>query len=188
MTNIKLFLELADPDEFGISRKVYATEFVGRYSKLRSRNGYKWPERIPYLFERGGRGDKWFIQLSGIKSDFNQRPIRSDIRSIIQIQRCAHTGFSGNSSNKIIVDHKNGRYDDIRVLDEETQTLEDFQPLCNQANLQKRTDCGNCVQSGIRFDAKTLGYAKSVCSGGLEWKGSCVGCYWYDPMKFKQLL
>jgi hypothetical protein len=186
MTNIELFLELAKPDEFGKSRRIYATEFVGKYSKLRSRNGYKWPEGIPYLFERGGRGDEWFIQLTGIKSESNQRPIRRDIRAIIQTQRCVHTGFSGNSTNKLIIDHRNGRYDDVKVLDEKTQTIEDFQSLCNQANLQKRTDCGNCVQSGVKFDAKTLGFAKSVCSGKIVWDGSCVGCYWYDPITFKQ--
>ena len=63
MTQIELFLELAKPDKNGHSRKIYATEFVGKYLKLRSGNGYKWPEQLPFIFERGGRGDKWFIKL-----------------------------------------------------------------------------------------------------------------------------
>jgi hypothetical protein len=185
MTIIKLFLELAKPDENGRSKKIYATEFVGKYAKLRSRNGYKWPENIPYLFERGGRGDSWFIQLVGIKTKDNQRPIRDDIRKDIENEKCSHTSFGGNSSNKIIVDHRNGRYDDERVLNTETQTKDDFQPLCNQANLQKRTHCLNCVKTGLRFDAKTLGYPKSVCEGSLKYEGTCVGCYWHDPIRFR---
>lgn len=185
MTTIQLFLQLANPDENGKSRKIYATEFIGEYSKLRSRNGYKWPEKIPYLFDRGGRGDEWFIQLVGVKTSDNQRPIRDDIRKSIEKEKCSHTSFGGNSSNKIIIDHRNGRYNDPRVLDIQTQLKDDFQPLCNQANLQKRTDCGNCVKTGFRFDAKTLGYTKSVYEGTIKYEGTCVGCYWYDPIRFR---
>ena len=190
MTQIELFLELAKPDENGVSKKIYATEFVGKYSKLRSGNGYKWPERIPFLFERGGRGDNWFIKLVGNKKkEFNNRPIRENIRKNILTQKCVHTGFSNNSSNPIIVDHKNGRYDDDSVLNIETQNENDFQPLVNQANLQKRTYCNNvCIKTNLRFDAKKLGYKKSVYKGSLKWEGSCVGCYWYSPIDFKKSL
>jgi hypothetical protein len=186
MTQIELFLDLANPNESGKSRRIFAKEFIGKYSRLRSGNGYKWPEGIPYTFVRGGRGDNWFIELTGNKSKVDQRPIRKDIREVIGTQKCAHTGFGGNSSNKMVVDHKNGRYNDSRVLDKKTQSINDFQALCNQANLQKRTHCGNCIKTGIRFDAKTLGYTKSVSSGSLEYNGSCEGCYWFDPIDFRQ--
>ena len=83
---------------------------------------------------------------------------------------------------------KQPRYDDDRVLNKDTQEITDYQPLTNQANLQKRTDCGVCMVTSIRFDAKTLGYTKSVYEGSLKWEGTCVGCYWYDPIKFKESL
>ena len=188
MTQIELFLKLASPDEKGLSRKIYASEFIGEYSKLKSGNGYKWPERIPFLFERGGRGDNWYIQLVGKKTEIKDRSIRNDIREVITKQKCVHTGFNGNSSNMIITDHRNGRYDDDRVLNKDTQEITDYQPLTNQANLQKRTDCGVCMVTSIRFDAKTLGYTKSVYEWSLKWEGTCVGCYWYDPIKFKESL
>lgn len=189
MTQIELFLKLANPDKNGVSRKIYATEFVGEYSKLRSGNGYKWPERLEYLFERGGRGDKWFIVLIGKKSALKGRPIRNDIRNEILSKKCVHTGFNGNSSNKLIVDHKNGRYDDDRVLNLSTQNINDFQPMVNQANLQKRTYCNNiCIKTDVRYDAKILGYKKSTYEGSIKWEGTCVGCYWYDPIKFKNSL
>lgn len=45
-TQIELFLELAKPDENGVSRWVAKTEFVGKYSDLMFQNGWSW-----------GRGD-----------------------------------------------------------------------------------------------------------------------------------
>ena len=40
MSLIDLFLELAQPDKNGISRWVYATEFVGKYKSLELGNGW----------------------------------------------------------------------------------------------------------------------------------------------------
>jgi len=190
MTLIELFLELANPNEMGKSRKIYATDFVGKYSKLRSGNGYKWPERLPYTFIREGRGDNWCIELTGKKDTIIQRPIRKDIREVLMSgePKCAHSNSGSLSSDKLIIDHRNGRYNDPRVLVVETQSEEDFQVLSNRFNLMKRSDCVDCVSTGLRFDAKKLGYPKSVCSGSLEYEGSCVGCYWYGPREFRESL
>ena len=45
MTKTELFLELAQPDEFGVSRWVYVTEFVGKYAELKFGNGASWARK-----------------------------------------------------------------------------------------------------------------------------------------------
>ena len=59
------------------------------------------------------------------------RPIRDDIRKALKDQPCVVCG----SRSSIVLDHKNDLYNDPRVLDTATQTIDDFQPLCNR-NLQ----------------------------------------------------
>lgn len=73
----------------------------------------------------------------------------------------------------------------------EEQRLSDFQPLSKAANDAKRQFCKECRRTGIRFDAKTLGYPMSYYSGGRTHnfeEDACVGCYWYDPLEFKRHL
>lgn len=68
------------------------------------------------------------VRLNGFNLDkgFSQS-IRSDIREFFNGQKCVMLGVSGFSENtKIEIDHKNGRKDDMRVQDVETQRVEDF--------------------------------------------------------------
>ena len=185
-----LFLELANPDENGQSRRIYKTEFIGEYKDLHFTNGCNWMRslRNQYLYKTESRGDGWSIQLIGKDTDKSTRNIRNDIKKEIISRKCSHTGFRGNSQNGIECDHKNGRYDVHSVLDTITQTIDDFQPLCRQANLQKRSDCKSCREIGLRFDAKQLDFKVSFLEGGIKYEGSCKGCYWEDCSKFKQSL
>ena len=188
MNKTDLVFELFSPDENGISRWVSKEECVGKYESLYFNNGNPWYRNkgLSHLkFEKKtiDKVDHW--RFNGLIEVNTDRPIRKDIREVITKLPCAHTGFKDTKNNKIIVDHKNGRYDDDKVKSKETQTIEDFQPLCNQANLQKRTHCGNCVKTNNRFDAKELGYIKSTYEGSLKYEGTCIGCYWYDCLKFK---
>lgn len=66
------------------------------------------------------------------------------------------------------MDHKNGIKNEGRVISNENQKPEDFQPLSKAANDAKRQFCKECRQSGIRYDAKLLGYPMSYYSGGAE--------------------
>ena len=78
-----------------------------------------------------------------------------------------------------------------RVMRNEDQRLEDFQPLSKAANDAKRQFCKECRRTGIRFDAQKLGYPMSYYKGGARHhneEDACVGCYWYDPIKFKKHL
>jgi hypothetical protein len=193
MTHIQLFLELAKPNSEGISEIIYATQFVGKYSVLKSGNGYKWPEALQgqYTFLRGGRGANWFIRLTGFCNKNSTRSIRRDIIEKISGLSCEHTGFYNLSSDKIEIDHRNGRYNDASVLNLETQKVEDFMALTRRSNLQKREDCKACKSSGKRFDAKKLGYRVGWSEGGENYDGNtlgCLGCYWYGPIDFRSKL
>ena len=69
----------------------------------------------------------------------------------------------------------------------EDQNISDFQPLSKAVNDAKRQHCKECIQTGKRYDAKRLGYKESFIVGD-ENSSSCPGCYWYDPVKFNEII
>ena len=87
----------------------------------------------------------------------------------------------GVVASEMEIDHKNGRYD------AESYTLDDFQPMSKAVNDAKRQHCQRCINNKCRFDAKTLGYTVSFIEGDFD-TPSCPGCYWYDPIAFRQAL
>lgn len=195
MTKLELFLELANPDARGISRWVYVTEFVGKYSDLAFGNGASWARKESTLAKKyivefdktitpGNCIDA--IRLNGIQDkDFSQH-INPEIKRIIKSQRCVVLGTSNPE-----VDHKNGMKNDARVMRNEDQRLSDFQPLSKAANDAKRQFCKECMKTRTRYDAKRLGYPMSYYRGGAHHNfetNACVGCYWYDPTEFKKHL
>jgi hypothetical protein len=198
----ELFLELAQPDENGVSRWVNSSEFVGDYKKLELGNGGSWFRRSSSLAKEfnvesdksmtsGNRIDR--VRLNGFNTSHTKsisQAIRSDIKKAISSQRCAVLGTNRSCDHKVEVDHKDGRKDDLRVMNVETQKLEDFQPLSKPANDAKREFCKKCKESGIRFDAKILGYSVSTTVGTLNYDINigCIGCFWFDPVAFRQKL
>ena len=195
MTKTDLFLELARPNTQGISRWVSVTEFTGRYADLKFGNGASWARKESTLAKQyivefdksitSGNGiDR--IRLNGFNNgDFSQH-ISPEIKRIIKAQRCVILGTSNPE-----VDHKNGMKNESRVMRNEAQRITDFQPLSKAANDAKRQYCKDCRRTGIRYDAKQLGYPMSYYIGSAEHDGSetgCIGCYWYDPMEFKRHL
>lgn len=83
-------------------------------------------------------------------------------------------------SNNIEMDHKDGRKHSFMPV----ETCEEFQPLSKAVNDAKRKHCKECKRTNIRFDATQLGFPYPVVEGGPEYRGTCVGCYWYDPKEF----
>jgi len=182
-----LFLELAQPDEQGFSRKVYVKDFIGEYAVLRLGNGGDWcrddgPLGKTYNIERHKTGNAIdYVQLHGYKKNPIAKPIPSKIRDEIIQGHCVVL-----CTSKVEVDHKDGRRDDPRLADASRVTLEDFQPLSKAANAAKRQHCKACRASDRRFDARRLGFSKGHVRGDEVYRGSCVGCYWHDPYFFCQ--
>ena len=195
MTKTELFIKLAQPDENGISRWVDIGEFVGEYACLTFGNGASWARKESMLarkyvieFDKSitpGNGiDR--IRLNGLNNGDYSQHIRADIKRMIRAQRCVVLGTSNPE-----VDHKNGMKNEDRVMRNEDQRLEDFQPLSKAANDAKRQYCKECRRTGIRYDAKKLGYPISYYKGGATHnneENACEGCYWYDPIEFKKHL
>ncbi len=195
MTKTELFIKLAQPNENGVSRWVDISEFVGEYACLTFGNGASWARKESMLarkyvieFDKSitpGNGiDR--IRLNGLNNGDYSQHIRADIKRIIRAQRCVVLGTSNPE-----VDHKNGMKNEDRVMRNEDQRLEDFQPLSKAANDAKRQYCKECRRTGIRYDAKKLGYPMSYYKGGATHnneENACEGCYWYDPIEFKKHL
>lgn len=196
-TKSELFIELAQPNENGVSRWVSVNEFVGKYASLQLGNGFSWgrkhsPLEREYIIEvdqgqTSGNGiDR--IKLCGFNEEeaFNQA-IRSDIKQYYKNANCVMLGIRGTSVNtRIEIDHKDGRKDDVRVSDISSQELSDFQPLCKAANDAKRQICKECKRTDKRWDAKNLlGNPFSYYEGGEKYDGTCVGCYQYDPVAYR---
>lgn len=194
-----LFIELANPDEKGISRWVRTTEFIGRYQSLQLGNGGSFCRknsslRKTYIVELdktqtpGSRIDA--IRLAGFnKYSVFRQGIRKDIVDAIRKKKCVMLGVKGTSENTMIeVDHKDGRKNNMRVSDMSTQRLDDFQPLCKAANDIKRQICKNCVKYNKRWDAKNIAgnpYSFYVGDENYTEELGCVGCYQYDPVEYR---
>lgn len=56
--------------------------------------------------------------------------------------------------------------------------------MMGPTNYAKRQHCRRCRETGQRFDAKQLGYPVGQTKGNGQYRGTCVGCYWYDPKAF----
>ncbi|OOF47179.1 restriction endonuclease [Rodentibacter trehalosifermentans] len=199
-TKMQLFLELANPDSNGFSRWVDSAEFSGKYEVLKLGNGGSWCRASSQLAKQ------YIIELDKTKTKgnsidairlvgFNQRKtfnqnIRQDIKNHYKNKRCVMLGVNGNSENtKIEIDHKDGRKNDHRVSNIETQKLEDFQPLCKAANDIKRQICKSCKETNKRWDAKNiLGNPYSFYKGDENYTQElgCVGCYQYDPVQYRK--
>lgn len=120
------------------------------------------------------------VQLCGYKKNRFNKHISKKIRDELKKEACRILYVRSD----IQIDHKDGQKDDYGP--EANQKISDFQPLHRTANDAKRTHCKKCRATKIRFDAKNLGYNVSQWKGPNEYKGSCIGCYWYDPLEFNK--
>lgn len=195
MTKTELFLKLAAPDKNGVSRWVYVSEFVGEYADLTFGNGASWARKESTLAKKynvefykkdtpGNSIDR--IRLNGFNNGDYSQHINASIKREIKSRRCVVLGTSNPE-----VDHKNGMKNEARVMKNEAQRLSDFQALSKAANDAKRQFCKECMRTGIRYDAKQLGYPMSYYKGGSKHnneENACIGCYWYDPIEFRRHL
>lgn len=193
-----LFEKLAQPDENGVSRWVSKTEFVGEYAELMFQNGASWCRKESSIVKKyivkfdksvtpGNSVDR--IKLDGFRDEndwIGSQAIRSDIKNYYKQKRCVVLGTSNPE-----VDHKNGWKNDANAMNIATQKMDDFQALSKAANDAKRQFCKECRRTGIRYDAKKLGYPVSYYEGNEQHNGNedgCIGCFWYDPIEFRKHL
>ncbi|MDH2924216.1 ICEA protein [Nicoletella semolina] len=202
MSKMKLFLKLCSPDNNGVSRWVSVDEFIGEYEGLKLGNGGSWCRASSSLAK------KYIIEFdkSRTKSNaidavrlngFNQQPsfsqnIRQDIREYYKNKNCVMLGVNGKSENtKIEIDHKDGRKNNQRISNIQTQKLEDFQPLSKAANDVKRQICKKCKETGKRWNAKNIlgnPYAFYLGDENYSEQLGCLGCYQYDPVEYRKVI
>ena len=116
------------------------------------------------------------------------RPISQYIHTHHKAMGCVVCG----SHSDLVTDHKNDLYNDSRVLNLATQTVDDFQCLCNHCNLQKRQVSKVTKEKGCRVGATTIPslaiWGVDFVSGDETFDDSdvnaMVGTYWYDPVEF----
>jgi len=202
-TQKELFIELANPNEDGISRWVDTSEFINDYSSLELLNGLSWGRKSSSLAKQyilevdksitsGNKIDR--IRLNGFNTSNDRnisQTIRADIKREISQKRCIVLGTNRSCDHKVEVDHKDGRKVDERTMNTKTQVLDDFQPLSKPANDAKRQFCKKCKETNLRYDAKKyMGYTVSFTKGDINYTEElgCNGCFWYDPIAFRQKL
>jgi hypothetical protein len=116
------------------------------------------------------------------------RPIRKNILDTVRKMQCVNC----SSNNEIVCDHKNDFYNDDKVLNVDTQTLDDFQPLCNHCNLLKRQVSVKEKETQKLFSAKTISRYR-IIPFLFPWEMKVYDIsdpdnkkdtYWYDPIEF----
>lgn len=129
------------------------------------------------------------IYVHSKRLNYINRTIRKDIQKEITKLSCVICG-----KKETICDHKNDLYNDSRVLDINKQLLEDFQPLCNHCNLQKRQIAKEEKLNMKLYSAKNIQRFK-IYPFEFPWEKklydetdiNCkVNTYWYDPVKFEE--
>jgi 5-methylcytosine-specific restriction endonuclease McrA len=133
-----------------------------------------------------------YIKLWGFQNNTDNRPISEKIKKYYKNKCCVVCG----SYNNTIIDHKNGLYNDICVLNVKTQRFDDFQVLCNHCNLQKRQTIKDMKNTGKRYSAlniPSISVFNIAFTQGNEtydkndpnWG---IGTFWYDPIDFYRKL
>ena len=130
-----------------------------------------------------------FVHSKNTKTSY--RPIQKNIRNKILKSKCVSCG----SNHNIVCDHKNELYNVINVLSLCTQSIDDFQALCNHCNLQKRQICKIEKKTNkIYYSAKNLDKFK-IYPFIFPWEMKYYDIknpltkkdtYWYDPVEFQR--
>ena len=129
--------------------------------------------------------------LNEITISNKNHPISDRIHKEIRDSKDSACVVCGSKSY-LVTDHKIDLYNDHRVLSEKTQTLDDFQCLCNHCNLQKRQVSKKTKETNKRYGATNIPQLKvfgiDFISGDENYDpedpNAMVGTYWYDPPAF----
>jgi hypothetical protein len=130
------------------------------------------------------KGRITYVRLEGFTplTEKKHKNIPQEAKDIAKRSNCAMCGKGGPSE----CDHKNGR-----KQSSELEPNTEYQPLCKSCNDTKRSICVKCIKTDKRFDARILGYAVGWFTGNEQFLPAtikCEGCYWYDPIAFRNKL
>lgn len=194
----QLVEKIFNPNENGFSNWIIRDELAKTKLKLsdngNQRHGKFFNVKI-YNYESKMKSNKVIkIKLNGFDKENNnfnkKRPIRKDIRDYYKNQNCVVCGSKSN----LVTDHKNDLYNDIRVLNTKTQTIDDFQSLCTHCNLQKKEVCIKTRKTNKRYGATNIPSLKIFGIDFIEGDenfdkndiNDMKGTYWYDPIEFQK--
>lgn len=171
------------------SREVKISELTAIHPGFESVNGCAWARSdISYLGQKyiirraHEKGKVSSVKLDGPNNSVKRyKTVRKDIVDEVKARKCSVLDVFSN----IEIDHKNGKYNELTNIDTETQKLSEFQALSKPVNDAKRQHCKLCRATGLRYDARNLGYSCGWVAGDAKTE-SCVGCYWYDPLAFNK--
>jgi len=147
------------------------------------------PEKLREFLESNKGKGIIGIYVYSKRTNSQTRTICDKIKKEIIKNSCVICG----TNTDIICDHKNDLYNDIRVLNTSTQELNDFQPLCNHCNLQKRQICKNEEKTQRIYSAKNIIRYKKY-NFEFPWEKKIfdkndINCkkdtYWFDPVEFE---
>lgn len=203
----KLVEQIFKPNTNGISKVLTRKQLENTELKL-GNNGnirhnipynvlkYKW--KITRL-NNNSTGKVIKLQTIGFNNNNKclNRPIDKKIRKTLldKYKKCIHCGNNKN----LCIDHKNDLYNDIRVLNVKTQSITDFQVLCNKCNkdLKHQANVYEKKENNL-FIAKQLGiypFVNDIISY-YPWEMKIfdindINCkfntYWYDIEEFYRL-
>lgn len=156
------------------------TIILGEFEKYRETHG------MPIT--KGNRIE--LMMICGKNSADTSRPISARVRSHYRRKPCV---VCGNKSH-LVVDHKNDLYNDPRVRNLRTQTVDDFQSLCNGCNLKKRQIARDTCRTGQRYGATNIpmmaiwgvDFTEGDETIDLTDPRGMVGTFWYDPVAFME--
>jgi len=124
------------------------------------------------------------FKLIGFNNNlYFSRSIPQDVRRAT-LEKYGHKCIWCGSTDRLEVDHKNGRYNCV------SNNVNDFQILCKSCNDKKRERCKKCQLSGQRFNVQTaisphLYKRPFTCgTGKFNEKIGCKGCFLYDIEDF----
>ena len=144
-----------------------------------------------YITYTGSGTQTQLLKIYGLQDKNIYRPIRNDILQHYKEQPCCACGSRSN----LVCDHKNDLYNDDRVLDIHTQTLDDFQCLCTHCNLQKRQVNKKTRQTNKRYGATNIPSLETLEVDFIEGDetydkddvNAMKGTYWYDVVEFHRV-
>ena len=190
----KMFIELANPDDDGKS-KIITREEWEKIEELQFDNGGSWCRERSELdnifvikkhrYSEADNSKIMAIELCGWnrETQVTQR-INKKIVDELKDKPCVFCAHKGN----IEIDHKDGRKNDLSLNDVKNQRVDQFQQSCKKCNVDKRQRCKECKKTNKRWSATNLGFTIGFYEGDENYKGSCVGCYLYDPIEFRKYI